>query len=105
MSIPAQIRIGPITYTVKQVEQLTDDGKQMLGLIHYNTALIEIDATMPDAVRLVTFWHEVVHGICHAAGVEHSEGVVQALSYGLVDLFERNGWTLATGDTDATTTP
>lgn len=94
MTIPDHVRIGAVTYTVKQVDRLTDDGASILGMIRYKTATIEIDAGMPDAVRLVTFWHEVVHGICHHAGVKHSEGVVQALSYGLVDLFERNGWTL-----------
>lgn len=99
--IPQQIRIGAVIYTVHEVDRLTDEGLPRLGMIHYNAGRIEIDAGMPDAVKLVTLWHEALHGLLHHAGVKHSEGVVQALSYGLVDLFATNGWTIAMGDANA----
>lgn len=98
MTLPTQVTIGPIMYTVTEVDRLTDEGKDMLGMIEYNQARIRIERDMPDAVKLVTLVHECVHGVLHHAGVKHSEGVVQAISYGLVDLFERNGWTIDLGD-------
>lgn len=101
MNLPRAVTIGPVTYTVQEVERLTDEGKPLLGMISYKTATIEIDAGMPDAIKLVTFVHECLHGLLHHAGVKHNEGVVQALSYGLVDLFHANGWTIAMGDTNA----
>jgi hypothetical protein len=64
MMIPQQVTIGPVMYAVHEVDRLTDEGKLMLGMIHYNTGRIEIDAGIPDAVKLVTLWHEVIHGIC-----------------------------------------
>jgi len=57
----------------------------------------QLPTAMPPApVKLV---HACVHGVLHHAGVKHSEGVVQALSYGLADLVYRNGWTVQVADT------
>jgi len=97
--LPEQVIIGPVRYRVQEVERLTDEGKDLLGLIEYNRALISVDAGLPETVKLVTLVHECVHGVLHHAGVKHSEGVVQAISYGLVDLVYRNGWTIDLGDT------
>lgn len=100
MTIPERVTIGPIVYTVEQPESIvSEEGNQNIGQIRYAEGRILIKAGMPPVKEAVTFWHELTHAILENTGQgEDNEGLVDALSYGIVDLFQRNGWTIVMGD-------
>lgn len=95
MTIPAEVTIGTVTYRVVAVVNLASEGKPYMGTIEHSTGTLKLDAALPEDIKLVTFWHEVIHGILRQAGQKHSEGLTDAISHGLVALFRANGWTIA----------
>jgi hypothetical protein len=87
-----QIQIGPITYSVVEVPELAGAGPSSLcGDIDTQKCRIRINADMADAIKRVTLWHEIVHGILFAAGImEHDEQVIDAIGHGLVQVLRDN---------------
>jgi len=87
------IKISPITYEVKVVERLIgDSNKKLDGQITYSTPTIELDRNLSPVMQRQVLWHEIVHGILTQAGRqdEVSEGVVDALAYGILGVVEDN---------------
>ena len=89
------VKIGLVTYTVEEkadLYQLTDGRKEALhGEIWHAEAAINLEANQNVDVKLVTLWHEILHGILHSAGHEnHPEPTIIALSYGLVQILRDN---------------
>ena len=95
MQLPETVKVGPITFAVREVD-LIDDVPLRMGSFNSATGEILIKATLPDDVKLVTFWHELVHSVLDMAGQKHNERMIDALSHGLVALFEQNGWRIET---------
>jgi|GEM_PF-1753353 len=95
MHLPNSVRVGPITFTVREVD-LIDDVPLRMGSFNSATGEILIKATLPDDVKLVTFWHEAIHAMLDMTGQKQSERMIDALSHGLVALFESNDWTVQT---------
>ncbi len=95
MHLPETVRVGPITFTVREVD-LIDDVPLRMGSFNSATGEILIKATLPDDVKLVTFWHEAIHAMLDMTGQKQSERMIDALSHGLVGLFEANEWTVLT---------
>lgn len=93
MILPETVKIGPITYTVREVDQI-DDTPIRMGQFNNLTAELLLRRSLPDDVKLVTFWHECLHALCDVSGQKQNERQVDALSHGLVQLFESNGWRL-----------
>jgi len=94
--LPETVQVGPVTLTVREVD-LIDDVPLRMGSFNSATGEILIKATLPDDVKLVTFWHELVHAMLDMAGQKHNERQIDALAHGLVLLFEANGWRIETG--------
>lgn len=95
--LPTHVQLGPVRYTVERVPSVDDssDGGLKVGQIRFAEARIVILDRLPDDRALVTLWHELVHGLFEVAGQDNDdEGLVDALAYGLVDLFRNNGWTI-----------
>ncbi len=91
------LKIGPVTYKVEFKPRLYgpgDDGKNVWlnGEIDYGQCLIQIEQEkMSPQLIAEVLWHEAVHGILEQAGqTEHSEAMVKALGYGLVQLVRDN---------------
>ena len=87
------VKIGPITYEVKIVERLLgDNDKRLDGQIIYSTAIIELDSKLSSAVQQQVLWHEIIHGIVTQSGrqEELSEGVVDAIAYGVLGVIKDN---------------
>jgi Zn-dependent peptidase ImmA (M78 family) len=95
MTLPEKVKIGPITYNVCEVDAI-DNNPIRMGQFNSLTGEILIRASLRDDVKLVTFWHEVVHAICETTGQKQSERLADALSHSLVSLFEANGWRIET---------
>lgn len=96
MKLPKTIQIGCVTYTVKQLDDLhkvdTDGVKKWLhGHILLADAEIRVANDQSDDIKLVTVWHEILHGILNNAGQdEQPEALMEALSFGLVKLIQDN---------------
>lgn len=86
-----KIRIGPIEYEISKTPELQDDGRELSGAIIYHLASIQLLDGLSDQMTHVVLLHELLHGIMHQAGIEnHSEGLIEALAYGLLDLARNN---------------
>ena len=86
-----KIRIGPIAYKVVMVKELAADVGMLHGDIRYDKCRIRLCADDDPQLRYVTLWHEAIHGILHAAGIEdHDEPMIVALSYGIAQIIKDN---------------
>jgi hypothetical protein len=96
VKLPDQIVIGPVTYDVRETPELKaatqdSDAAPMFGVIRWASGLIEIEAEQMHDRKVVTLWHEIVHGILENAGLDDQpEQVVFALGFGLVQLIRDN---------------
>ncbi len=94
MELPATIRIGDIRYNVLEADRPADDPNDMvLGEIVFSSVRIYINPEQDAQIQRQTLWHEIVHGILHHAGQDHTENheaLVIALGYGLCSLVRNN---------------
>lgn len=88
--------IGPVTYRVKELDDLhsvDDDGKKkwLHGHIVYADGEIRVANDQAADRKVITVWHEAMHGILDNAGfTEHPEAAIIALGFGLVQLIRDN---------------
>lgn len=92
----SEIKVGPVRYKVEYVHGLmgSGDGGEAVGLLgchDYFNKVIQVDATMPKRHLPITLLHEAIHGILSQAGqIEHPEGLVRAMAFGLATLIQDN---------------
>ncbi len=95
MKIPESIRIAGVEYGVSHVPNPNDGERLCYGTINYDLAEIEISTTTPMSheVKCITLWHEILHGIIRAYGVDvqNEETVVEMLSKGIYQVLQDNG--------------
>lgn len=86
------IQIGPVAYTVNQVERLySDDHRPLMGQIDPSALRIKLNAEQASAMKTVTLWHELVHAVLFNAGItEHDERLVDAIAFGVADALRQN---------------
>jgi hypothetical protein len=90
------IKVGPVTYEIKEVPRLIgsgSDGKRawLNGDVDFQACVIRIEQDAAAQIKAETLWHEAVHAILAQAGYEdHPESMVVALGYGLVQLVRDN---------------
>lgn len=72
MKIPETVRIQGIDYRVSHEDVVTDGIHVLMGEIRYPEAEIALsDTACPDhQVQCLTLWHEILHGIRCASGME-----------------------------------
>ena len=92
MKLPKHIKIMGIVYDIKEVEKLLDDDgiKKLNGTIRYNTTEILIDKGLSEQLKIITLWHEVIHGLLTQAEVDHKENIVSVLGYGICGFINEN---------------
>ena len=89
MALPAQVKIGLITYDITYDPRCAADS--LLGRIALLEGKIEIRPDMSPTVERITLWHEIMHGILFQVGIkEHEERVLDALAHGILQLIEDN---------------
>lgn len=84
------IDINPVEYEVT-FDPLTDeDGSRIDGRINPSLGTIIINPNISPANRVITLWHEVLHGIIEQSGLDHDESLIRTLSHGLVRVIRDN---------------
>lgn len=85
-NIPDMVRIGPITYKVVEVNQLSNYGE-----VDNASQTITI-RKMANEQEWVTFWHELIHSMITVSGrSDQNEEFVDAMANLIVDMFQKNG--------------
>jgi len=91
MTVPKTVKIMGITYEICQVDKLMDHNQVKLnGNIDYSNSKISIDSELSDQIKIVTIWHEVIHGLLSQANIEHDEKLVEFLGYGITGFLADN---------------
>ncbi len=91
-----KLKIGAVTYKVRELDDLhrvNGEGQKQWLHGHYLTADAELRVANDQAhdVKVVTVWHEALHGILtHAGQSDQPEPLMEALSYGIVELLRNN---------------
>ena len=87
-----KVHIGEYDYTIEETERIfASDGEFASGLVTYADALIQLSKEEHPQFRSQTLLHEILHVILNQAGFEdHSEAVIEALSYGLIQVIREN---------------
>ena len=86
------IKIGPVNYSVAEVDKLyAEDGTKLGGQIYFSEANIQIWSKMSDDTKRVVVLHEVIHGVLNNASLtEHEENFVTAAAIGLAGVLIDN---------------
>jgi len=87
-----KIKIGPLEWNIVQVPL---DGKELnhseyLGSYTQAELTIRIASDMPDSVREVTIWHEIIHILANQRNITLEESQVDALAFGLIEFLIDN---------------
>lgn len=95
MKIPASVRIGWRDYTIEFGEERRNDkGTPLNGEIDFTNHIIYIDKNIvSNDEKILTFLHEIVHGIFYSQGHlkwADNEELVSAVSEGLFQLMNDN---------------
>lgn len=94
--LPKRIKIGCVNYKVRPMDDLhkVNEGGVKLwlhGHILLADSEIRIATDQSDDIKLVTAWHEILHGILHNAGqANQPEGFIEAISFGIVQVIRDN---------------
>lgn len=86
-----EIRVGPLTYIERDVEDLRgDEGQRLFGQVRHLPREIELNASLSGRERFLTRWHEVLHVFEDIYGVVLSESDVSLLSACIVQVLLDN---------------
>jgi len=92
-----RVKIGPISYTIEEVSNLRNtEGTWLYGEINYHEFVIRLSEDNTHESRFVTLWHETLHAIETAYGLELSEDEVTALATAIAQVLQDNpglNWT------------
>lgn len=85
------IKVGPVDFKLLVAEQTELTETAFLGRLDMARETITINADLAPKSAKITVWHEVIHAILLQAGINnHSEGEIEALSYGIVSVLINN---------------
>jgi len=88
VSRPEHVRILGRDFNVKYTA--LDDGMITLGLMQYNSMVINIREGQEKLEERDTFLHETIHALSDTMCLELNETQVTALAHGLIAIFEDN---------------
>lgn len=95
MKIPESVRIHGVEYSVQMVDYLNDGVGLAYGFIDYEKTTISLSGTanMSHQKQCVTLWHEILHGIQNANGlqIENEEAVIDMFAKGIYQVLQDNG--------------
>jgi len=88
------VKVGPMTYTVMNVEDLRQGDQSLDGCCKNSTCEIFLDAGLCDQAARVTLWHEIMHVILMQAGLCEvmTEQLCEVMAHGVMDVLEDNPW-------------
>lgn len=89
----AAVQIGPILFTIKEVERLVNNNRTLWGHVVHHDCKIEIEADLDVQQKRQTLLHEIVHIVLYQSGqgeLADNEGLVDALTYGIMQVLSSN---------------
>jgi Zn-dependent peptidase ImmA (M78 family) len=97
MTVPTQVQIGPLAYTIvdderRYLKMATDAEQAMWGQIFYGQSEIVLNPDQGDQHKRLALLHEVLHGVWHLhdKGHESDEDVLRSITADLLDTLRRN---------------
>jgi hypothetical protein len=88
-SLPKSIKIGPIVYAVSEDVRVANES--LWGQIVYAESRIELNPGMQPQHRMITLWHEMLHGMLLQGGIrEHDERILDVLAHGIIGVLKDN---------------
>jgi hypothetical protein len=85
------VKIGPILYrVVVGPERRSEQGNSLWGEICHATGEIFLWEGLSPEQRYATLWHELIHGLGSQTGMELSEGDIDRIAYGVMQLLMDN---------------
>lgn len=89
MKIPKKIKVGGITYKVKQVNKLCDD-EMTHGYQDQAGEIIQLKKSLSEGYKEKVLMHEIVHAIFDFLMWDHDEKKVERLAQALYMLIKDN---------------
>ena len=86
----SSLKIGAFTYTVILAHDLKRGDEKMDGHLEHSKSSITLDDDMDKQATTQTLLHEVVHEIAIQSGQDLSEGQVDAIAYGWIQVMRDN---------------
>jgi hypothetical protein len=88
------IKIGPILYRIEEFDEVPGgiNGNMPMGRQVEAHGKILLMRQMPDDVKRVTTWHEILHALGDQNGQELNEGLINAFANGIVQVLADNLW-------------
>jgi len=90
MEIPERVKIGGIIYTVRLMDNVSEEDRQVDGYILYDKQEIRIKKGMPEDYTGKVFLHEVLHGVLNFCALEQDEAIVERLANCLHQVLKDN---------------
>ena len=88
---PETIQIGGLDYDLLFIHNLFDGDTKLNGHMESHIARLSVEDGLPDSVKRVVIWHEIIHEILDQAGhSDHDEAHVMALGYGIMAVLKHN---------------
>ena len=82
------IKVGAMDLSVNIIE---DETVNFWARLDHNGGKIFLNDAVVGDQKMVTLWHEILHSLLAQAGnMDHNEGQVEALSYGIVQVLKDN---------------
>jgi hypothetical protein len=95
--IPDKVKIGGLIYKCDTTKKslIIGDKANHTGIIHYAEGLIEISSETCENYQGQTWWHEVLHAICHDRAIkfgDDEEDIIDRLASGIYALMSDNDY-------------
>ena len=85
-----KVRVNGIEYTITEVQNLNDCGKQLSGQVEYEKALISISNEMNHQFENVVLIHEMLHIILLNTEHKGDENLIDTIAYGINQVLTEN---------------
>lgn len=91
MKFPKTVKVGAHDYKIILAKELQDQaGTTYYGLHNFSKLEISLVTTVPTAVMLETFLHEVTHGLLEHYHIKQNEKIVDCMARGFLMLMRDN---------------
>ena len=90
MNITSSVKIGGITYKVKECAAPSEEDPNVDGQILYSKQELRLKSEMAEEYKENVFIHEIIHGVLELIGVEQDENLVIRLSNAIHQVIKDN---------------
>lgn len=78
--LPKSTRVNGVKWRVLPRRQVTLEGEACEGVCHFDQKVIEVSIGSENELHILdTFYHEVLHAICHDSGIELTDDQEHAI--------------------------